>query len=158
MLFMSPIIFSLSLFMFILYGYFYLMFTAIPGLFQNQYGFSPGQVGLTYLGLGVGSFVGLLLSGATSDRLVVYLKEKKNTEPKPEYRLPVLIAGTCLVPIGLFWIGWTAQTLQHWILPTIGTGIVSVGVTLLFVSLPVMTIYVRLHTNYFIDGKYNVLD
>lgn len=135
MLFMSPIIFSLSLFMFIQYGYFYLIFTAIPGLFQNQYGFSPGQVGLTYIGLGVGSFVGLFLSGATSDRLVVYLKQKHNTESKPEYRLPVLTAGTALVPIGLLWIGWTAQTKQHWMLPIVGTGIVSVGITLLFVSL-----------------------
>lgn len=120
--------------MFIVYGYFYLMFTAMPPLFQNTYGFSTGSIGLTYLGLGIGSFAGVLFSGTISDRLAQYLTTKAGGEPKPEYRLPLAVLASLIVPIGLFWIGWTAESHQHWILPIIGTAILSFGVTIAFVG------------------------
>ena len=57
MLFLSPIVFLMSLYMAIVYGYLYLLFTTFPRVFEGQYGFSSGSIGLTYLGVGVGSFV-----------------------------------------------------------------------------------------------------
>jgi hypothetical protein len=134
MLVCSPIIFLLSLYMFILYGYLYLIFTAMPTLFESIYSFSTGSIGLTYLGLGLGSFIGLLVTGASSDRLAKHMKIKAGGEPKPEYRLPLVVLASFTVPIGLFWIGWTAESRQHWILPVVGTAILSFGVTLAFVS------------------------
>lgn len=42
MLFLSPIVFLLSLFVAVVYGYLYLLFTTISTVFMNQYGFSQG--------------------------------------------------------------------------------------------------------------------
>ncbi|PWI66704.1 hypothetical protein PCL_04842 [Purpureocillium lilacinum] len=135
MLIFSPIVFLLSLYMFILYGYLYLIFTAMPGLFQNEYGFSTGQVGLSYLGLGAGSAFGLVLAGAALDRVVAKLQKKNGGGFKPEYRLPLMILAGVAVPIGLFLFGWTAKTHQHWILPIIGTSFLGFGMTLAFMAI-----------------------
>lgn len=134
MLLFSPIVFLLSLYMFILYGYLYLIFTAMPGIFQNEYGFSTGQAGLSYLGIGTGCALGLLISGAASDRIVASLTKKHVGRFKPEYRLPLMVFAGMAVPVGLFWFGWTAKAHQHWILPIIGTSFLGFGVTLAFVS------------------------
>jgi len=53
MLFTSPIVFAFSLYMAIVYGYLYLMFTTLTGVFEKDYGFSSSIVGLVYLGLGL---------------------------------------------------------------------------------------------------------
>jgi hypothetical protein len=133
MLFRSPIVFLLSLYVGVIYGYLYLLFTTITSVFQQQYNFSQGAVGLTYLGMGVGSLSGLFLIGATSDRLLNYLAAK-NGEKKPEYRLPPMVPGAIFVPISLFMYGWTAYYQTHWIVPIIGTSFLGTGMMITFVS------------------------
>ena len=134
MLLFAPIVTILSFYMAIIYGYLYLLFTAFPSVFEQQYGFSTGEVGLTYLGIGVGSVLGLVIHAAVSDRLASKLKEKNNGIWKPEYRLPTMLAACALIPAGLFWFGWAAETKQHWILPILGSGVFGVGLVLIFVS------------------------
>lgn len=133
MLFCLPVIFLTSLILFLFYGYFYLLFTALPTLFQDEYGFSTGSVGLTYIGLGVGSIIASLVAGLVSDTLAQRMN-KTGGEPKPECRLPLLAVASFVVPIGLFWTGWTAESHQHWMLPILGTSILSIGVIFAFVS------------------------
>lgn len=105
MLFLSPVVFLVSLLMAICYGDTYLLFTTFDRVFQGQYGFSNGIVGLVYLGSGIGSFLGLLFCGAISDRLVKRLTERNGGSAKPEYRLPAMFVGAVLVPLGLFMYG-----------------------------------------------------
>lgn len=50
--FYSPIVSSLSIYMAVVYGYLYLVFTTETPVFQSIYGFSEGNVGLIYLGVG----------------------------------------------------------------------------------------------------------
>lgn len=98
MLIFSPIVLALSTFMAVVYGYLYLLFTTITEVFENRYHFSQGSVGLTYLGIGLGSLVGVFVFGIASDRIV---KAKSAAgEMKPEYRLPPMIPGSFAVPIG----------------------------------------------------------
>lgn len=85
-----------------IYGFFYLLFTTFPTVFEGQYGFSSSSSGLVYLGTGVGSMVGLFATGVISDKLVMALAKRNEGNPKPEYRLPVMFLGGLLVPIGLF--------------------------------------------------------
>lgn len=134
MLFFSPIVFLLSLYMAIIYGYLYLLMTAMPALFEKQYGFSTGSVGLSYLGIGVGSLIGLAFVGATIDHLASYLTKKHGGESKPEYRLPALIVASVPIPVGLLMYGWTAEKNEHWILPIIGTAFLGTGMVAAFVS------------------------
>lgn len=133
MLFLSPIVFLLSLYVGVIYGYLYLLFTTISQVFEGQYGFSQGSVGLSYLGIGIGSLIGLFSLGATSDKILKYLSQK-NGVMKPEYRLPAMIPGSFFVPISLFMYGWTAYYKTHWIVPIIGTSFLGIGMLISFVS------------------------
>ena len=49
MLFLSPIVMLLSLYIAVIYGYLYLLFTTITEVFEGTYQFSQGSVGLAYL-------------------------------------------------------------------------------------------------------------
>jgi len=42
---------------------------------------------------------------------------------KPEFRLPILFFGSCVVPIGLFWYGWSARPSIFWVMPDIGAAL-----------------------------------
>jgi hypothetical protein len=55
MLFLSPIVGLMSLYVAVNYGILYLFFTTITFVFEGTYGFSSGAVGLSYIGVGVGS-------------------------------------------------------------------------------------------------------
>ncbi|KAL8806222.1 MAG: hypothetical protein Q9182_001497 [Xanthomendoza sp. 2 TL-2023] len=161
LLLFSPIVLALSTFMAVVYAYLYLLFTTITEVFESTYHFSSGAVGLTYLGIGIGSFMGLFVFGAASDRIVKY--KSKHGEMKPEYRLPPMIPGAWVIPIGrtccaphvhhysytnplleVLIYGWTAEKRVHWIAPIIGTGCVGLG--LLATFMPVSTYLVDAFT------------
>jgi len=133
-LFLSLIVFLISLYMATIYSYVYLMFTTFPRVFQDQYGFSNGSVGWTYLCMGTGCFFGLLFCGAISDRLLANLTKRNGGTAKPEYRLPAMFIGALIVPVGLFLYGWTAEKKLHWILPIIRSGFLGFGQFAIFVS------------------------
>ncbi|KAI4159498.1 MAG: hypothetical protein LQ342_006577 [Letrouitia transgressa] len=83
MFFLSPVIFGLSVYIGVVFGYSYLLFATFAEIFQQQYAFSEGEVGLVYLGLFIGMMVALGLTSIVSDR--VYAKyTKKHERPKPE--------------------------------------------------------------------------
>jgi MFS family permease len=146
MLFLSPIVFGLSLYVAIGYGYLYLIFTTMTEVFEGQYGISRGNVGLTYLGVGVGNISGLIAFGFISDTLMKKMAKRNGGEMKPEYRLPPLIPGGLLMPIGLFWYGWSAQYKAHWIVPITGTVFLGMGMITMF--MPVGTYLVDAFTIY----------
>lgn len=154
MLFLSPIVFSLSLYIAVCYGYLYLVFTTITELYIEVYGISRANVGLTFLGIGIGQFLGLFVFAAISDRT---LKRKANGgEMKPEYRLGPLMYGGIAMPIGLFLYGWTAQYAVHWIVPIIGTTIVGLAMILIFMPIgkfsPLSPHPAYLHTHRHLPG------
>lgn len=134
LLFRSPIVFILSLYSALIYGVLYLLFTTFPATFELLYGFSPGTVGLSYLGLGTGFILGLLGFGLVSDAWVRRLAA--GGPRKPEYRLPPLVLSAACFPIGLFWYGWATQERVHWIVPIIGSSFVGIGLISSFVSTP----------------------
>ena len=132
LLFLSPIVLLLSLFIGVTYGYLYLLFTTITEVFEKTYNFSEGVVGLTYLGLGIGMFTGLLVFGVSSD----YLLKRKAAQGKaikPELRLPPMIPAALIVAIGLFIYGWTVEKKVFWLVPIIGTMLVGLGLLATFV-------------------------
>ncbi len=54
--------------------------------------------------------------------------KRHNDIGQHEFRVPLMIPGSLLVPIGLFIYGWTAQYKTHWIGPNIGAAIFAAGV------------------------------
>ncbi|CZR63476.1 related to multidrug resistant protein [Phialocephala subalpina] len=117
----------LAIYMAYLYGLMYLVLSTFPGLWENEYHESVGIGGLNYISLGVGFFLGTQLCAPVQDRIYRALKARNNGVGKPEFRVPLMIPGALLVPIGLFWYGWSSQAHTHWILPNIGAAIFAAG-------------------------------
>ena len=134
MLFFSPIILLLSIYLSVLFGYLYLFLTTFPRVFQDQYRFSVGIAGLTYIGLGIGCFTGLIIAGKSSDIFYKQLTAKNQGSSKPEFRLPPLMITSPLVATAFFWYGWSAEAKTHWIVPILGTSLFGMGMMPAFVS------------------------
>ncbi|KAF4950137.1 hypothetical protein FGADI_8406 [Fusarium gaditjirri] len=145
MLTRSPIVTGLSLYLALIYGYLYLLFTTFSTVFPEQYGFGIDTLGLAFLGVGIGCIVALVILSWLSDWLQDRLT-KKYGESKPEYRLLPIILGIPLLPIGLFVYGWTAEYEVHWIVPIIFTGFSGAG--LIFSFLPTQIYMIDAFTTY----------
>lgn len=109
--------------------------TTFPGVFTGQYNISTGNVGLTYLGLGVGFLVGVFGSALFSDKILLSLSAKGDGEKKPEYRLPLMVWSSLLTPIGLFLYSWTAEFNLHFMIPITCSTLIGAGLLLIMVRL-----------------------
>jgi hypothetical protein len=112
MLFTEPILFTLSLYSAFMWGILYLDFTAYFYVFQYTRGWTPGIAGLSFLGIGIGMALATGSSPWINDIHGHFVRRLGG--PKPEARLPHLIITAWLVPISLFWFGWTASPSIHW--------------------------------------------
>lgn len=128
MLLLSPIILLMSIYAAFVYGILYLLYTTFTFVFMEYYGFSSSNVGLTYIGSGIGMFLGMFLIGGMSDRLLKSQAKKHGGEMKPEYRLLPLMYTGWLCPVGLFIYGWTAAYHIQWAVPLFGTLVFGIGI------------------------------
>jgi MFS family permease len=130
LLIFSPICTIFAVYLMLVYGYLYLLFTSVTFVFQQSYHFSTSTVGLVYLGLGIGCFVGMALFAWDSGR---ELKKGKSEGAQgavtPEARLKLLPAGAIVFPIGFFIYGWTADYETHWIAPILGLCVIGIGMS-----------------------------
>ncbi|KAI8683389.1 MFS domain-containing protein [Fusarium keratoplasticum] len=136
LLIFSPICTIFAFYLMIVYGYLYLLFTSVPFIFQGAYGFSASTVGLVYLGLGVGSFVGLFWFSIDSNKQLQKMKalQQDHKDVKPEVRLKLLPVGTLLLPVGFFIYGWTTEYETHWMAPIVGLAVIGTGNLMCFMA------------------------
>ncbi|PKS12618.1 hypothetical protein jhhlp_000826 [Lomentospora prolificans] len=140
LLFFELMCLNLCIFSAILLGILYLFFGAFPLIFSANYAFNLWQVGLSFLGIGVGLLIGIATDPIWRRirvRLVSKLGEKSTATgaSEPEFRLPPAIAGSILVPIGLFMFAWTSYPEIHWIVPILGSLIFGTGTILVFTGI-----------------------
>ncbi len=131
----SPVVLALSLYAALVFGVIYLLFTTFNGVFRGQYGFSTSISGLVYLGLGIALVLGVVIFGNLNPRIqAARMKADGVGNPKPEYRLLLMIWLSPCVALGLFIYGWTAYYKVHWIVPIIGTFFIGLGAYFVLVS------------------------
>ncbi|KAI0394009.1 major facilitator superfamily domain-containing protein [Xylariaceae sp. FL0594] len=123
---------ALALYLLYLYGLIYVVLTSFPSLWSGAeprgYGEKLGIGGLNYISLGLGFFVGAQTCAPLQDRIYAALKRRYHPAPgRPEYRVPMMVPGAVLVPVGLVIYGWTAEYKTHWIFPNIGAFLFSTG-------------------------------
>ncbi|KAG2753484.1 MFS general substrate transporter [Suillus brevipes Sb2] len=128
----EPIVQLLGIYMAYLYGLLYLFLTTIPSIFGGVYQQSVGIAGLHYIALGIGVTGASQLNAKTMDKVYVYFKNKHGGVAKPEFRLPAMVPGSVLLPIGCLIVGWTSEAHTHWIAPDIGITLVGAGIILSF--------------------------
>lgn len=120
-LFLQPLVFIMACYMALIYGSLYLLFTTFPLVYQGIYGFSPGMIGLTYVGIGVGFILAILFGIPQIDKQYRRLTAKNNGVPMPEFRMPVANVGAVFIPISLLLYGWSVEKQAYFLVPIIGT-------------------------------------
>ncbi|KDQ59492.1 hypothetical protein JAAARDRAFT_153379 [Jaapia argillacea MUCL 33604] len=130
-LFTEPIVTLLAIYICIAYSTLYAFFAAFPIVFQQHRHFDPGNGGLAFLGVGLGTIIGTCMT-PVQNRLYWRAMDRSETgRAPPEARLYMAMAAGFLIPIGLFWFAWTSQPSVHWIFPILagvpfGTGVAQV--------------------------------
>ncbi|KAF3072423.1 Efflux pump vrtL [Trichoderma lentiforme] len=135
MLATQPIVQVMSLYMMYLYGLTYLILSTFASLWSTQYHEGPGIAGLNYISLGLGFFLGAQTCAPLQDRIYAALKRRYVPDGgpgRPEFRVPLLIPGSILLPIGIFIYSWTAEAHTHWIGPNIGAVVFGFGIIIGF--------------------------
>ncbi|KAI3318109.1 major facilitator superfamily transporter [Xylariaceae sp. AK1471] len=116
--FTEPILWFFNLWISIVYGILYLCFVAYPIVFTQHRGWGPGLTGLSFVGIGIGTTIGIL--GEPIWRRVInsHPKDPKTGRVPPEATARILIVGSILTPIGQLVFAWTClPTTIHWAIP-----------------------------------------
>lgn len=126
-LFTQPIVLVMAIYQAILFGTMYSLYTNFEKIYGSVYGMNTTQVGLTYLGPGIGFLIAVRLLVPRIDSIYNRLTARNHGIPQPEYRLPIANVGAILLPVGLFWFGWSVEKGVHWIVPILGTLVYGIG-------------------------------
>ena len=110
------------------------VFQAFPIVFMDKRGFTVAQNGLAFIGIGIGTSIGSIISYFTSVHYPELIKKWKGFPP-PEHRLFGAMIGSPVLVIGIFWLGWTGQYASiPWYVPALSTIFVGAGINLIFIS------------------------
>ncbi|KDN43114.1 MFS general substrate transporter [Tilletiaria anomala UBC 951] len=129
MLVSEPVILFIALWQVVITGVVYSFFdSAVVVYGPGGHNFAPWQIGLTFLGMGVG----MLLASCTclTLELMWYVKQtvKRQGSLPPELRIPPAIIYSCICFCGLFtFAGTTSSNKIHWSGPVIASGIFAFG-------------------------------
>lgn len=139
MLFQEAIVSCVCLYAMLVYSIFYLYFQSYPLVFAGPtsvYKFSPGLAGLTFLAIFVGSLGGLPVFMWWDRYLGRKQAEGKKWAKQEEYRrLPLACLGGPLFAAAIFWLGWSAKSDVHWIVPTLSGVPFGMAFLLIFMAL-----------------------
>ena len=118
----------------LVYGVLYLFFFSYPIVFQLQRGWSAGLASLPFLSITVGILFGSgYIVWFTRTRYAASMARNAG-RVVPEERLPPMIVGGVLLPIGLFWFAWTSSPDITWV-PQVLAGIpTGAGVLIIFMQ------------------------
>ena len=134
MLILEPILLLVTIYLAFIYGLLYLFFEAYPVSFQLERGWNEGVAGLPFLALLLGIVIGCgVITYMTKTRYAARLIANGG-RLIPEERLPAMIVGACLLPIGLFWFAWTSNPNIHWAPQVISGAVIGAGILMIFLQ------------------------
>lgn len=109
------------------YGILYLVLSTFSHLWIKQYHESVSISGLHYIAICLGEIIGAELGGPLMDLVFEKMKHRAGGASKPEFRVPIMLPGAILTPVGLVMYGWAAQKNAPWIVVDIGAAILCLG-------------------------------
>ncbi len=110
------------------------VFQAFPIIFIQRRGFSISQDGLIFIGIGIGTTIGSLISYLTTRRYTALIVKWRGFPPAEQRLIGAMIGSPTLV-IGIFWLGWTGQYESvPWYVPGLSTIFIGAGISLIFMS------------------------
>jgi len=131
----EPVVFFFSLWISFSWGVLYLMFSAVPLVFETNHGFTLEQSGAVFAALSVGAILSTVLS-IYQERLARKMLSQKRIAflDTPEGRLYFACIQSALLPIGCFWFGWTGFSSIHWIVPAFAIGCATMGIFSIYLA------------------------
>ncbi|MCJ1321674.1 hypothetical protein MMC15_007019 [Xylographa vitiligo] len=130
LLWTQPALQLVSLFLAYNFGILYITLSTFATLFTTQYGQSTSTSGLHYIALVIGYTIAAQAGGRLTDTLWAHLSRKADGATAPEYRVPLMVPGAVLIPVGLFWYGWAGAARAAWIVTDLGAAVFGCGVIL----------------------------
>ncbi|CAG8932822.1 unnamed protein product [Penicillium salamii] len=124
LLWTESVVFWFSLWMSFAWSILYMTFEAIPLVFSVNHDFNREQNGLVFISISVAS----LIAAGISVFLDHVSRRKRTVSQTPEGRLYPACLQSMLLPIGLFWLGWTLFPSVHWIVPVLAVGCITIGI------------------------------
>ncbi|KAI9042626.1 MFS general substrate transporter [Aspergillus affinis] len=130
LLFTEPVVFFFSLWVSFSWAILYLNFSAIPLVFSTNHNFNVEQSGAVFSAVSIGSILATVMS-VYQEHLATRLGKMTGT---PEGRLYFTCVESVLMPIGLFWFGWTTFPSVPWIVPTLAIGCATMGIFTIYLA------------------------
>ena len=107
----EPIVVLFTLYLTVVYIVLFTFLTGFEFIFTETFGLSQGVTFLCFAGIGVGFSCATLLVPwlyKRYKRALAAVQEQGGSRLPPEQRLIFAMIGAPFLPIGLFWMGWTA--------------------------------------------------
>ncbi|EPE30256.1 MFS general substrate transporter [Glarea lozoyensis ATCC 20868] len=124
----------------------YLTFAAIPLIFETSHNFSLQQANSVFAAMMVGATLATVLSIYQDRLLARYLLHSSKNQTStskfrnaidlssPEARLYFACIESALLPIGLFWFGWTSFPSVPWIVPALSVACSTMGIYSIYLA------------------------
>ncbi|CEL04020.1 Putative Caffeine resistance protein (Fragment) [Aspergillus calidoustus] len=109
------------------YGVLYIVLSTFSDLWTKHYNQSVDISGLHYIACALGEIIGSQICASVMDTLYHRMTVRSESNHSPELRLPSIIPGAIIAPVGLFIYGWTAQYRVHWAVVDLGILIALLG-------------------------------
>ncbi|KAL8828725.1 MAG: hypothetical protein Q9170_006475 [Blastenia crenularia] len=120
----EPVVFFFSLWVAFSWAVLYLTFSSVPLVFGTNHHFNIEQNGAVFASMCIGAILSTILS-IYQEKIAIHYGKLSTT---PESRLYFSCIESALMPIGLFWFGWSSFPQTHWIIPTIAIGCATMGI------------------------------
>ncbi|KAI0426458.1 major facilitator superfamily domain-containing protein [Xylaria sp. FL1042] len=110
----EPILWFFNLWISIVYGILYLCFVAYPIVFSQHRGWSSGLTGLSFVGIGIGTTIGIVGEPIWRRIIQNHPVDPETGRRPPEATARILAIGSVLTPIGQLIFAWTSLPPTHW--------------------------------------------
>ncbi|KAJ5737141.1 uncharacterized protein N7483_002266 [Penicillium malachiteum] len=142
MLITEPLVGFICLYTGFQFALLYTFIVASPWVLKTVYGFSLSGQSLSFLGMVGGCifapFILVILDYVVRTRKqtrIPLLSSESTSQSSfpPENKLLAALYGSLVLPVALFWFGWSAKSSVHWICPILAQTVAFIGSFLIYV-------------------------
>lgn len=130
----EPMLLLLSVYHGFIYGILYLCLSALPFIFERYYHWSGSMPYLPYIGMFTGAILVVCVNLIFFDPMTASLIAKSGKKEYPESRIPLMMMCGIIFPMGIFMMCWSGRygPAVHWMVPTVGAGLLGFGLIGIF--------------------------
>ncbi|EIM92287.1 MFS general substrate transporter [Stereum hirsutum FP-91666 SS1] len=132
MIVLEPMVGVLTLYNSFAYGILYLLFGAVPIVYEEKRGWNPLVGSLPFLAVLVGTLTAAMVNIYYSSHVFAPYLEKHGGRAPPERRLPPMMLGAITFPVGFFLLGWTSDPSINWFPSVLGLAFIGMSFLLIF--------------------------